>query len=103
MSLFTFNINQVIDEETKKAILGIAKTQKKIMATLQEVTDALETLQATTDNVQALVGQKITELEAVIADLETQIANGATSADLQALLDKVTSIKDDLATTLPNA
>jgi len=103
MGLFTFNINYVVDEETKKAILDIAKTQKIIMATLQEVTDALDSLQATTDATQALVGQKITELETVIADLENQIANGASPEGLQTLLDKVNVIKDDLATTLPTA
>jgi hypothetical protein len=40
-------------------------------------------------------------LDTTIADLTNQLANGATPEQVQALLDKVNAIKDDLATTLP--
>lgn len=99
MSLFTITINQVIDEETKKLIIGIAKTQKKIMASVQELTDLVDGLQVSVDALQAQVATTITALDATIADLQDQLANGATPAQVQALVDKLTATKADLEST----
>ena len=99
MSLFTITINNVIDEETKKLIIGIAKTQKKIMASVQELQDLVSGLQVSVDTLQEKVTTTISTLDATIADLTDQLANGATPAQVQALVDQLTATKADLEST----
>ena len=98
MGLFTFNINYYSDENV---LSDIKTTLKKIMANVQELTEAVDGLQTQVDATQAVVVATIEGLNATIADLTNQLANGATPADVQALLEKVQGITADLATTLP--
>jgi predicted nucleic acid-binding Zn-ribbon protein len=101
MGLFnnTININHVLDEETKKLLVKIHKNQKKIMANVQELTDLVDGLQVSVDALQEKVTTTITALDATIADLTDQLANGATPAQVQALVDKLTATKADLEAT----
>jgi outer membrane murein-binding lipoprotein Lpp len=73
----------------------------KIMANVQELSDAVDALQVTVDNIQSVVLAKIAELEALNADLSAQLANGATPEQVQVIFDKIAVISADLATTLP--
>ena len=68
MALFTYTINYVIDEETKKAILGIAKTQEKIMALVEQLEEKILGLQTSVDTFQEVAITKVAELNAVITD-----------------------------------
>lgn len=101
MSLFTININHVLDAETKKMLVEIHKNTKKIMALVEQLEEKIGALQTSVDTFQEVAISKVAELNAVITDLQGQIANGATPEQLQTLLDKITVVKDDLeATTL---
>lgn len=101
MSLFTFNINHVSDEETKKTLVKILKNQKKIMASLDEIQAEALKVQETLDNVQATVASSFEALNATIADLQAQLADGGTPEQRQAVLDSLVAITADLGTTIP--
>lgn len=106
MGLFTFNINYVVDEETKNDIRDIKKTQEKIMATVQELTELVQGLEVTvgelqvsTDTLQEKITNAIATLNATIVDLTSQLANGATPAEVSALVDTLTTMKNNLEVT----
>jgi enolase len=70
------------------------------IGTLTETLDTIEL--AKKHHYKCFVSHRSGETEdTTIADLTNQLANGATPEQVQALLDKVNAIKDDLATTLP--
>ena len=71
------------------------------MALVEQLEEKIGALQTSVDTFQEVAISKVAELNAVITDLQGQIANGATPEQLQTLLDKITVVKDDLeATTL---
>ena len=68
------------------------KQLKKIMAKIDEVLQAVSDLQAQVNTTQDAI-------TAAIAALNDQIANGATPAQLQAVIDGLTAVKTDVAGT----
>jgi seryl-tRNA synthetase len=74
------------------------------MPTLQEISAKADELQASLDAEQVAIQAAIDALNAVAADLQTQldaaVAAGGTDADRQALLDKINAIKTDLEATI---
>jgi len=96
MGLFTFNINYYSDDKT---LSDINKKLDKIMANVQELTDLVDALQASVDTLQETITTTITGLDATIADLTDQLANGATPAQVQVLVEKLTATKADLEAT----
>lgn len=80
--------------------------ERKIMATLAEVQTELTDLKATTnsEHQQAqVILDKVTALEAQVADLQAQLAAGnvATSADLDGLLTQIRDIKTGVNNIVP--
>ena len=79
-------------------VLGLLKLihqqNEKIMATIQDVQDALNALQASVDAKQAAIAQ-------AIADLEAQIAAGsaATPEQLQGIVDGLKAVQADVEST----
>jgi hypothetical protein len=73
------------------------------MPTLQELNTKVDELQGALDTEQEQIAAAITGLNETITTLQGQVADGGTEADRQAVLDKLTAIKDDLAATIPDA
>lgn len=69
------------------------------MATLAELSAKVDSLQTALDEEQQQVANKIAELEAVAAELR---ASGGTTADRQAVADKIDAIAADLKSTIPD-
>lgn len=70
------------------------------MATVQELTDKIAEVQAALDAEQQQVADAIAALNATIADLQAQLAAGATPEQLQGFIDSLTAIKTDLEGTV---
>lgn len=72
------------------------------MATIQELNDKLDSLQSDLDAEQAQIKAALDSQAALIADLQAQIAAGsaATPEQLQAVVDRITAISDDLKGTI---
>jgi predicted RNase H-like nuclease (RuvC/YqgF family) len=100
--------------EISKDIKIIQKQNQSIMATITELTQKVDALQTQVTDLTDAVNteqQQITDainaLNATIAELQANIANGGTQEERQALADKLTQIstdlqtaKDDLASTI---
>jgi archaellum component FlaC len=91
------------DHSVAIQITQINNKLERIMATFDEINAKLDTLQAALDNEQAQIASAIAGLEQTILDLQSQIANGATPEQLQAVADKLTAIQTDLEGTIPDA
>lgn len=77
------------------------------MPTLEEISAKADELQTALDaeqqQVTDLLAQKdstIATLDATIIDLQSQVADGGTAEQRQAILDKLTTLKTDLETTV---
>jgi len=84
----------------------IIDKENSIMATLAEVQTELADLKATTDSEHQqaqVVLDKVTALEAQVADLQAQLAAGnvATAADLDGLLTQIRDIKTGVNNIVP--
>ena len=74
------------------------------MSTIEQLNEKADVLQATVDTFQAKTIAAVQSLQETIADLQNQIANGATPEQLQAVADKLEATKADLESTpLPEA
>jgi len=70
------------------------------MPTLQELSAKVDELQTALDTEQAEIQEVINGLNTTISDLHALVAQGGTEAERQAVLDKLTSLKDDLVATV---
>ena len=77
------------------------------MPTLQELSDKVDELQVALDAEQQQVADllaakdaTIATLNSTIADLQALVAAGGTEAERQAILDKLTTLKTDLESTV---
>lgn len=86
-----------------QSLLHLFNRQERIMATLQELTDKLDALQVALDNEQAQVKAALDAQAALIAELQAQVNDGATPAQLQAIIDRISSIQTDLEGTITDA
>ena len=68
------------------------KNFKKIMATIQDVQDAVAALQVSVDTKQQAIAD-------AIAALEIQISGGATPEALQAVVDSLKAVQGDVDST----
>ena len=84
------------DDETKSLLKTIIKNQNKTMATLAEVQQSLVDLQTSVDTKQAAIAAAIAALEATIANFPVA---AATEADLQAIVDGLKVVRDDVDST----
>ena len=66
---------------------------------LATLTTAVADLQTSLDTKQAAIADAIAAFEKTIADLTAQLGTGATPAQLQTIIDSVTSAKTDLEST----
>lgn len=71
------------------------------MPTLEEISQKCDELQASLDAEQEQIQNAINGLNATIADLQQQVADGGTPEQRQAVLDKLNAIKTDLESTIP--
>ena len=76
------------------------KNLKKIMASIQELSEMVDQLQQSLDLEQEAVSSAIASLEQTIADLQTLIVDGGTAEQRQELADKLAAIKVDLEGTV---
>ena len=84
-------------------LLFLTPKIKTIMASMQELLDKVNELQVSIDAEQEQVASAIANLEAVVADLTAQLADGGTAAQRQEALDKLTSAIEDIKSTIPDA
>lgn len=87
-----------LDHLTHK-LNSIIQTQTIIMGKLEELQQAVADLQTSLDDKQAQLDAAIKALEQTIADLQALLASGATSDQLQGVIDSITSVKTDLEAT----
>ena len=80
----------------KELLQTIIKKQNKTMATLAELQQAVSDLQASVDTKQEAIAQAIAALEATIANFPVA---AATEADLQAIVDGLKVVRDDVDST----
>lgn len=69
------------------------------MSTIEQLNEKADVLQSTVDTFQAKTIAAVQSLQETIADLQNQIANGATPEQLQAVADKLEATKADLEST----
>lgn len=90
-----------LDEILKLSRLTL-KNQDKIMATIQELQAKIVELETAVNDEQQEVSNALAALEAKIAELEAIIANGGNATELQAAVDSISTIIEDVKTTIPN-
>lgn len=71
------------------------------MPTLQELSDKVDELQTALDAEQEQIQAAINGLNETITALQAQVAEGGTTEERQAVLDKLNAIKTDLEGTIP--
>lgn len=71
----------------------------EIMANVQDLQQKVADLQTDLDAKQQAIADAIAALEKTIADLQAQLANGATPEQMQTLSDQLDAIKTDLDST----
>jgi len=83
----------------EKLLLAIYRRENAIMATLQEVIDAVDQDKAAVEAAAARVSADLAALTQQVTDLQAQIAAGGTvtSADLDALVTSLTAITGEAA------
>lgn len=113
----TYNTVAQHEEEILHQLYDLNSKLNTIMASNQELQDALAQVQQALDAEQAQIAaleaasaavvaaqvQQIADLQAVIADLQAQIEAGATPAQLQDAVDKLSGIKADIESTVSDA
>lgn len=75
-------------------------TITELEAKVDEVQTALDAEQQQVADLLAEKNSTIETLNGVVADLQTQIADGGTAEQRQALLDKIITLKTDLEATV---
>ena len=73
------------------------------MPTIKELEAKVDTLQTVLDEEQVEIKAAIDTLTAANADLKTQIADGGTAEERQALADKIDGVIADLKSTIEPA
>lgn len=71
------------------------------MPSLPELSAKVDELQTALDDEQVAIAAAIASLQAIITDLEGQVAAGGTEAERQAILDKLNAVVADLQATIP--
>jgi len=70
------------------------------MPTLAELNSKVDELQTALDAEQIEIANAIAALQAIVTDLQTQVAAGGTEADRQAVMDKLNAVITDLQATV---
>lgn len=70
-----------------------------IMADIQSLQNKVDELQAAVDADQAADAQVVADLQAEVDRLKGELANGATPEQIQAIVDRLETIKNDVAGT----
>ena len=73
------------------------------MPTLEEISQKADELQTALDTEQEQIKKVIDDLNAVVADLQGQVAEGGTPEERQAVLDKLNASIADLQATIADA
>lgn len=73
------------------------------MATLKELNEKVDQLQTALDAEQQQIADALAKLQATVDDLTTQLADGGTAEERQAVLDKLNAVITDLQATIPDA
>lgn len=94
-------LNQILQNQTQlMALIDDLKTQVSGLQT--QVTDLQATIDAEQAQIQQLLdtnAQVVTDLNTQIATLQAQVAAGATPAQLQEVINSLTTVTDTLATS----
>ncbi len=83
----------------EKKIDKILHNQTLIMSKIDDLNQAVADLQASVDAKQEQIATAIAAFEQTIADLRALLGQGVTDAQLQTVIDNVTSAKTDLEAT----
>lgn len=73
------------------------------MATLKELNEKVDQLQTALDAEQQQIADALAKLQATVDELTTQLADGGTTEERQAVLDKLNAVITDLKATIPDA
>lgn len=102
---FTIDINVNINPTQQSEVLEIVKklfTQNQtIMATIADLTAKVAELEATVNTEQQEIADALAALQAEVTRLTDIIAAGGTPEALQAEVDKIQAIIDDVKSTIP--
>lgn len=72
------------------------------MATIKELSAKVDELQSVLDIEQQQIADALAKLQATVDDLTTQLADGGTAEERQAVLDKLNAVITDLQATIPD-
>lgn len=90
-------------QEQSQELKTLIEQQRFYLMEGSSLNDRLNTkadeMQKSIDDAQDAVQKKIDKDNAIIAELQGQVANGLTPEQAQALLDKMTASRDDIQTT----
>jgi prefoldin subunit 5 len=99
MSLLNITIEKVIVQVDDKKLDLIIKKLNIMAGELTALQQTVTDLKVSIDTKQAAIEAAITAFNQTIADLTAQLANGATPAQLQAVIDDLNIAKADLEST----
>lgn len=84
----------------QQSLINVENTQENIMATIQEISTKVDELQVQLDAEQQAIADAIAALQTQVTALQGMIVDGGTTAERQAVMDKLNVVITDLQGTI---